>query len=100
MPSPLQIFQQPLRNITLGRYCIYGALILLAVGFTKYIYRIITSPLRDVPGPLFARFSRLWELYAIRKYDNTALNIALHEKYGKATKLPSNVKQARLSALD
>lgn len=90
-PSPPQC------NTTLGSHCIYGALALIAVGFTKYVFWTITSPLRDVPGTLLARFSRLWEVYAILKYDNTALNIALHEKYGKINKLPSNVKQARLS---
>lgn len=97
-PSLLQVSQQPLSNTPLGRYCIYGALALIAVGLTRYFYRNITSPLRDVPGPLLARFTRLWEVYAIRKYDNTALNIALHEKYGKTTKVPSDIMQSRLSA--
>jgi cytochrome P450 len=43
------------------------------------------SPLFHIPGPTLARFTRLWEVYSLRKYDTPKQHIALHEKYGKFT---------------
>lgn len=38
--------------------------------------------MRKVPGPFLARFSRFWELNAIRRNDLNETYIRLHEKYG------------------
>ena len=49
-------------------------------------YRIFTAakdPLRDVPGPLLARFTRLWFLKAILNRDFEKTHIALHKKHGE-----------------
>jgi hypothetical protein len=46
------------------------------------IRKVLLDPLRDVPGPFIARFSRLWLL---REYINGNFhetNINLHQKYG------------------
>lgn len=64
-------------------YFVYGLFAVLAFAVLRYIYQTLTSPLRHVPGPFLARFTRLWELQAICKQENAALNIALHEKYGE-----------------
>lgn len=69
-------------------YYIYGIVAVVAFAVFKYIYQTLTSPLRNVPGPFLARFTRLWEIQAIRKHENAALNIALHEKYGLLQTLP------------
>lgn len=66
-----------------AHYYAYGVIVFLAFVVLRYVYQTLTSPLRRVPGPLLARFTRLWELQAIRKHENAALNIALHEKYGQ-----------------
>lgn len=63
-------------------YYLYGFTALLALCVVRYLYQTLTSPLRNVPGPFLARFTRLWEVYAIRKHENATLNVALHEKYG------------------
>jgi hypothetical protein len=57
-------------------------------GFT--LVQIFVDPLRDVPGPGLARFSRLWYLYKIYQGDFETTNIALHEKYGPVVRIAPN----------
>ncbi|KAF9698121.1 hypothetical protein EKO04_003935 [Ascochyta lentis] len=73
-----------------GRYYIYGIVALLGLGVFRYVYQTLTSPLRGIPGPFLARFTRLWELQAVRTHDNPTFNIALHEKYGPIVRLAPN----------
>ncbi|PVH96824.1 pisatin demethylase [Periconia macrospinosa] len=73
-----------------GRYYVYSFIALILLLIARSIYQILASPLRNVPGPFLARFTRLWELHAIRKHDNPTLNIALHEKYGPVVRLAPN----------
>ncbi|KAH6611813.1 pisatin demethylase [Boeremia exigua] len=73
-----------------GRYYIYSLVALLVFVVVKYVYQILASPLRSVPGPALARFTRLWEIQAVRKHDISTLNIALHEKYGPIVRLAPN----------
>lgn len=59
--------------------------ILLAFPIVWYFGRIIrfyTSPLRDIPGPLLARFSRSWLLGEIWRGTAFTTNRDLHLKYG------------------
>ncbi|KAF2689030.1 pisatin demethylase [Lentithecium fluviatile CBS 122367] len=64
-----------------------AALVLLGLGsFTKGLL----SPLRTVPGPFLARFTRLWEIHAVRSRDFATYNIALHKKYGSIVRLAPN----------
>jgi hypothetical protein len=65
-----------------GNLYVYGLTALLALGLVKYIYQTLSSPLRKIPGPFLARFTRLWEVQAVRGHDNPTFNIKLHEKYG------------------
>ena len=46
-------------------------------------YRVVSDPLRKVPGPFWARYTRLWEVYHVRKGNFHLLSIELHEKYGE-----------------
>lgn len=55
------------------------AVSLLTYGF----YCVFTNPLRRVPGPFLARYTRLWEVYHVRQGNFHRLNIELHKKYGK-----------------
>ncbi len=77
--------QQSVGESSHGRYYIYSLVALLVFVIVKYVYQILASPLRSVPGPFLARFTRLWEIQAVRKHDNPTFNIALHEEYGKVT---------------
>ena len=51
------------------------------------IYRASTDPLRDLPGPFLARYTRLWYLRAILKGDWEKTNIALHRKHGPVIRI-------------
>jgi cytochrome P450 len=47
----------------------------------KVLYDEFTSPLRQIPGPPLARFTRLWYLWTIWKGDAHHVNIELHKRY-------------------
>lgn len=46
------------------------------------IYRVLSSPLRTIPGPFFARWTRLWELNKVCQGKFEKTNIELHQRYG------------------
>lgn len=50
----------------------------------------LIDPLRSVPGPLLARFTRLWYLYKIYKGNFERTNINLHKKYGPVVRIALN----------
>jgi hypothetical protein len=53
-----------------------------ALVFARYIIRALASPLRDLPGPPLARFTRLWELYNNWQGQLEHVMIALHRRHG------------------
>ncbi|KAL6704159.1 hypothetical protein ACN47E_008719 [Coniothyrium glycines] len=61
------------------------ALLLLAVAFicARIIFRALFSPLRQIPGPFIARFTKLWYFYAVWRGDAEKRIIALHRQYAK-----------------
>jgi hypothetical protein len=65
-------------------YELYTVAFLLLIIYTviRPIVRALTTPLRSIPGPSLARFTRLWEIRTVYKNDFATYNIALHEKYG------------------
>ncbi|TVY38707.1 Pisatin demethylase [Lachnellula subtilissima] len=65
------------------------SLFLLLSGFygTILIIQFILDPLRDIPGPLLARFTRFWYFFAIYKGSFEKTNIALHRKYGPIVRI-------------
>lgn len=70
-----------------------GSLILVAV--VLYIaYTIVAAlvdPLRSIPGPFLARFTKFWLAYQIWKGKFELVNIVLHKKYGNLVRIaPGN----------
>ena len=62
----------------------------IGVFFALFSVRVIfvlisnlRSPLRDIPGPLLARFTRLWLFKELAHGHFEKTNIAIHKKYGK-----------------
>jgi hypothetical protein len=57
-------------------------LLIIALYFVKEAFDLMRDPLRDIPGPFLARFTRLWLLrqYVKGKFQKT--NLQLHEQYG------------------
>ncbi|KAF2455785.1 cytochrome P450 [Lineolata rhizophorae] len=65
-----------------------GAAVLLWI--LKRMLDEIISPLRKLPGPFMARFSRLWYLKQVWKGNFEQTNIALHRKYGPIVRITPN----------
>lgn len=63
---------------------IYISIFAVLIGFSVFrrIFQAAFSPLRKLPGPFLARFTRLWEVQANLKHEATTFNISLHERYG------------------
>ncbi|KIW16028.1 hypothetical protein PV08_06079 [Exophiala spinifera] len=60
---------------------------LLGIWVLFQLFSYLRDPLRDIPGPLAARFTRLWYLkeVACGRFEQT--NIALHRKYGPIVRI-------------
>ena len=52
-----------------------------------FIISFIRDPLRDIPGPLLARFTRLWYFIEIYKGSFEVTNVELHKKYGPIVRI-------------
>lgn len=50
----------------------------------RIVYLLFFSPLKDIPGPSLARFTRLWELRQMIRGDSHETITKLHEQHGKA----------------
>lgn len=46
------------------------------------LYRMVRDPLRKVPGPFLARFTRFWEIQAVSKGHFEQVDMELHRRYG------------------
>jgi hypothetical protein len=46
------------------------------------LWRIVVSPLKNVPGPSLARLTNLWYLFELKKGKFAYANIELHKRYG------------------
>ncbi|KAK5230816.1 hypothetical protein LTR47_007371 [Exophiala xenobiotica] len=60
---------------------------LLGIWLLYQLFAYLRDPLRDVPGPLLARFTRLWYLREVAKGQFEKTNIALHKKYGPIVRI-------------
>lgn len=52
-----------------------------------FIRRKYFSPIADIPGPFFASFSRLWQLYHIFDGHTEVATIKAHERYGRFVRI-------------
>ena len=62
-------------------YLLAGTIVLLLL---RPIFNTLKSPLRGVPGPWLARYTRFWYFYRVKDGDFHHENIALHRDYGSA----------------
>ncbi|KAK7892722.1 hypothetical protein LTR67_006959 [Exophiala xenobiotica] len=60
---------------------------LLGLWLLYQLFAYLRDPLRDVPGPLLARFTRLWYLREVARGHFEKTNIALHKKYGPIVRI-------------
>lgn len=66
-----------LMGLALAGYALYTV--------ATIVHTLFLSPLRHIPGPFLAKFTRLWELQAVRRTDFNLACIQLHAQYGTCT---------------
>ncbi|KAM0493214.1 hypothetical protein ACHAP8_009395 [Fusarium lateritium] len=68
------------------------ALLALAVTYKAAItiYDVFFSPLKNIPGPIVARFTDLWYVNRVRKGHFEHDNISLHRRYGPIVRYGPN----------
>ncbi len=86
----------PFATIDLGRQLLVSVPSALALAvlfyFVSLIYSREATPLRKVPGPVLASFSRLWLALKTRKRNRHELDLELHKKYGTVVRIgPTHV---------
>jgi len=69
----------------------YCCLIGLVIGLVYLIVAPLLSPLRSIPGPLPARFSRLWYLYRVWKGRFDVDLLGAHRTYGSVVRCAPNL---------
>lgn len=72
-----------LLNLSFGEVTTLGIVIL----FVYFLLQYILDPLRDIPGPFLARFTRLWYFLEIYKGTYELTDIELHKKYGAIVRI-------------
>jgi GT2 family glycosyltransferase len=94
------LFLLPFDNMSLA------GLIAKAIGLgaifvvTRYVLSYLQSPLRNIPGPFFAKFSNVWRF--INHYEQTHIETQrkLHEQHGGFVRLgPNTVSIADISLI-
>ncbi|GME29203.1 Cytochrome P450 [Neofusicoccum parvum] len=68
--------------------CLPAGIILFTL--IQRIYTSFFGPLRGVKGPWLARYTRLWEMFALYQGDFEKQNIALHKRHGKIVRIAPN----------
>ncbi|OWP00859.1 hypothetical protein B2J93_2552 [Marssonina coronariae] len=63
------------------------ALLTCEVYLVYILLQAILDPLRSVPGPFLARFTRLWYFIKVYQGDFERRNIRLHEEYGPLVRI-------------
>ncbi|KAF2171543.1 hypothetical protein M409DRAFT_63770 [Zasmidium cellare ATCC 36951] len=56
----------------------------------RIFYALFISPHKDIPGPLLARFTRLWELRQMIRGDSHETIVNLHKQHGPIIRLAPN----------
>lgn len=64
--------------------------IIVALSAIALTYTFLVDPLRRIPGPAIARFSRLWMVQHSRAGDMHTTMIALHKRHGKLVRTAPN----------
>ena len=55
---------------------------LLGLWLLFQLFSYLRDPLKDIPGPFWARFTRLWYFREVANGQFEKTNVALHRKYG------------------
>jgi hypothetical protein len=69
-----------IQAVGIYRSAAIAAAVLVAL---NWIRKVATDPLKNVPGPTLARYSRLWLLREYFRGDYHNTDIELHRKHGR-----------------
>ena len=69
----------------------FAVLLVLIARLFQWTYSSITSPLRAVPGPFWARFGRLYYLFHVVQGRWEHVNTELHRRYGPVVRVGSDM---------
>jgi hypothetical protein len=61
----------------------YLVLAVVSILFLRTLLRAFVTPLRNVPGPFLAKFSRFWKLREYYRGGFERTNIELHQRHGE-----------------
>lgn len=64
------------------RLLVIAAALILLRYVVRVAYHVFISPLKSIPGPFMARFTRLWEVWAMSRGGFHKRVVELHEKHG------------------
>ena len=56
----------------------------------RTLYKAYATPLRDIPGPPFAKYTRFWLCKAINSRKYHEINVNIHRKYGPIVRISPN----------
>jgi len=74
---------QNLLDLSIGSYILLLSSFFLLFFFVNYLL----DPLRNIPGPFLARFTRLWYFLEIYKGGFELTDVKLHKKYGPIVRI-------------
>jgi len=77
------MIRQRLLDISPTTFILFFPAIFLFYHFVQYIL----DPLRSIPGPFLARFTRLWYCLEIYKGSFEVVDVELHRKYGPIVRI-------------
>ncbi|KAI0141601.1 cytochrome P450 [Xylariaceae sp. FL1272] len=84
--SPVRAFL----NLTLAFISRYWAVLVPSLIILRMVYRRYASPLRSIPGPFAASFTRLWKLRSTLTENTQWEHVELHKKYGPVVRIGPN----------
>lgn len=76
-------------SLLIGFLKIIGCLLLIISA--QFLWTYIKSPIKNIPGPFFAKFTHLWRFFDVYGGRPELTHQILHEKYGHAVQLAPNV---------
>lgn len=79
-----EIQHSVLANLSLKQILAVAVILLGAVFLYQFVYALLLSPLKDIPGHFLARFTRLWELRQMIRGDSHETFVDLHKKHGQS----------------
>lgn len=65
-------------------------ILFVALQLLGRLSRALSSPLKDIPGPFWARFTTLWYFKRVQRGSFEHDNISLHQKYGPVVRVAPN----------